>query len=175
MAPDALTLARLRLRRPKLSDAEALFAIGSDPEVARYADWPRDTAIGATIERLRQRPAVWDSGAEYYWIIARPSDDRAIGAISTRVLWHTADVGYLLDRRHWGNGYATEATRAIVEWAFSVPAIRRVWATCDTENLASARVLEKAGLELEGTLRRAIVRPNLGNEPRDAFIYARVR
>jgi len=82
---------------------------------------------------------------------------------------------YLLDSRQWGKGYATEAARAIVEWAFSVPVIRRVWATCDTQNVASARVLEKAGLQLEGTLRRAIVRPNLGNEPRDAFIYARVR
>jgi RimJ/RimL family protein N-acetyltransferase len=91
------------------------------------------------------------------------------------VLLHTADVGYLLDRHHWGNGYATEAARAVVAWAFSVPAIRRVWATCDTANVASARVLEKAGLEREGTLRQAIVRPNLGNEPRDAFIYARVR
>jgi ribosomal-protein-alanine N-acetyltransferase len=163
VAPDTFTLARLRLRRPRLSDADALFAIGSDPEVARYADWPLDTEIGPTIERLRQRPAAWSSGAEYYWIITLPSEERVIGAISTRVLQHTADVGYLLDRRHWGYGYATEATRAIVDWAFSVPSIRRVWATCDTENLASARVLEKAGLELEGTLRRAIVRPNLGN------------
>ena len=103
------------------------------------------------------------------------SDDRAIGAVSTRVARHAADVGYLLDRRHWGHGYATEAARAIVEWAFSKPSIRRVWATCDTENVASARVLEKAGLQREGTLRRAIVRPNLSNEPRDAFMYARVR
>jgi len=165
----------LRLRRPRLSDADALFAIGSDPEVARYADWPLDTEIGPNLDRLRQRAELWDSGAEYYWIIMLASDDRAIGAVSTRVARHAADVGYLLDRRHWGHGYATEAARAIVEWAFSKPSIRRVWATCDTENVASARVLEKAGLQREGTLRRAIVRPNLSNEPRDAFMYARVR
>ena len=175
MAPDTFELARLRLRRPKLSDADALFAIGSDPEVARYADWPLDIEIGPTLERLRARPALWDSGAEYYWVITLPSDDRAIGAISTRIAAPAADVGYLLDRAHWGNGYATEAARAIVEWAFSLPPIRRVWATCDTENAASARVLERVGLEREGTLPRAIVRPNLSNEPRDAFLYARVR
>jgi ribosomal-protein-alanine N-acetyltransferase len=175
VAPDTFKLARLRLRRPRLSDADALFAMGSDPEVARYADWPLDTEIGPTIERLRERPAIWDSGAEYYWVITLPHDDRAIGAVSSRVRLHAADVGYLLDRKHWGKGYATEAARAIVEWALSVPPVRRVWATCDTENVASARVLEKTGLELEGTLRKAIVRPNLANEPRDAFIYARVR
>ena len=175
MAPETFELARLRLRRPKLSDADALFAIGSDPEVARYAEWPLDTEIGPNIDRLRQRPELWDSGAEYYWVITLAHDDGAIGAVSTRVAQHAADVGYLLDRRHWGNGYATEAARAIVGWVLSVPSIRRVWATCDTENVVSARVLEKVGLQREGTMRRAIVRPNLSNEPRDAFLYARVR
>ncbi len=173
--PETFELGRIRLRRPKLSDADALFAIGSDPEVARYADWPLDTEPGPNLERLRRRPALWDSGAEYYWIITLPSDDRAIGAVATRVVQHAADVGYLVDRRHWGNGYATAAARAIVEWALSTPSIRRVWATCDTENVASARVLEKAGLQLESTLRQAIVRPNLSSEPRDAFLYAKVR
>jgi [ribosomal protein S5]-alanine N-acetyltransferase len=175
VAPESFELARLRLRRPRLSDAEALFAIGSDPEVARYAEWPLDTEIGPNLERLRQRAELWDSGAEYYWIVTPARDDRAIGAVSTRVVQHAADIGYLLDRRHWGNGYATEAARAIVDWALSRPSIHRVWATCDTENVASARVLEKAGLQREGTLRRAIVRPNLSSEPRDALLYARVR
>jgi [ribosomal protein S5]-alanine N-acetyltransferase len=175
MAPETFELARLRLRRPRLSDADAMFLIGSDPEVARYAEWPLSTERGPALERLRGRAEQWESGAEYYWVITLAGDDRAIGAVSTRVAQHTADVGYLLDSRQWGKGYATEAARAIVEWAFSVPVIRRVWATCDTQNIASARVLEKAGLQLEGTLRRAIVRPNLGDEARDAFMYARVR
>jgi RimJ/RimL family protein N-acetyltransferase len=152
-----------------------MFAIGSDAEVARFADWPLSTDRGPALERLRQRAVQWESGAEYYWIITLARDDRAIGAVSTRVDQHSADVGYLLDRHHWGRGYATEAARAVVDWALSVPSVHRVWATCDTQNVASARVLEKAGLQLEGTLRRAIVRPNLSTEPRDAFIYARVR
>jgi RimJ/RimL family protein N-acetyltransferase len=173
--PETFELARLRLRRPQLSDADAMLAIGSDTEVARFADWPLSTERAPALARLRQRSAEWESGAEYYWIITLAGDDRAIGAVSTRVEQHAADVGYLLARDHWGNGYATEAGRAIVDWAFTVPSIRRVWATCDTENGASARVLEKIGLEREGTLRRAIVRPNISPEPRDAFIYARVR
>ena len=175
MAPETFDLDRLRLRRPALTDADAVYAWGSDPEVARFADWPRSTSAEASLERLRQRATDWESGAEYYWLITLAHDGRAIGAIASTVSQHAADFGYLLDRRYWGNGYATEAARAIVAWALSLPAVARVWATCDTENLASARVLEKAGLVLEGTLRRAIVRPNLSNEPRDAFLYARVR
>jgi RimJ/RimL family protein N-acetyltransferase len=51
----------------------------------------------------------------------------------------------------------------------------RVQAYCDVEHRASARVLEKAGLTLEATMRRYLVLPNLGTEPRDVFLYAKVR
>ena len=84
--------------------------------------------------------------------------------------------GYLLNRHYWGNGFATEASsRALVDWLFSMPSIWKVWATCDTENLASVRVLEKVGLEREGFLRRWGVGPNISSEPRNAFIYSKAR
>ena len=53
--------------------------------------------------------------------------------------------------------------------------VRRVWAVCDIDNRASARVLEKIGFEQEGVLRRWITHPNVGPEPRDALCYSRVR
>lgn len=172
-----MQLPRLRLRRPLLEDAPALFECGSDPEVARYMDWPRSTEPGPGIERLRRSDERWAAG-NYYWVITVPAGDRdaaVIGAISCSVEDHAAEFGFFLHPRHWGRGYASEAARAVVDWALSLPKIRRVWATCDAENLASVRVLEKAGLAREVILRRAIVRPNLSPEPRDAFLYARVR
>ncbi len=175
VAPEIIDLQRIRLRRPKLSDAEAIFEYGSDPEVARYADWPVRTTIEPLVESLRGRSALWESGAEYYWVITQPDEDRAIGGVSCHVVEHAVEFGFLVNRRHWGNGIATDASRAIVQWAFSLPFVWRVWATCDTENLASVRVLEKAGLSQEGILRRWAVRPNISSEPRDAFIYSRVR
>jgi RimJ/RimL family protein N-acetyltransferase len=175
LPPEVIDLGRIRLRRPRLSDAEAMFEFGSDPEVARYADWPICTAIEPLRERIGRRKEQWDAGTEFYWVIALPGDDRAIGGISCSVAGHAAEFGFLVHRRHWGNGYATDAARAIVQWLMSIPSIRRVWATCDVENAASVRVLEKAGLSREGTLRRSIVRPNLSGEPRDSFIYSRVR
>lgn len=175
MPPEILDTGRVRLRRPTPSDAAAIFEYGSDPEVGRYADWPIRTAIEPLIESLRERQARWESGEEFNWVITLPAEDRAIGGVSCRVVQHAAEIGFLVHRRHWGKGYATSAARAIVEWALSVPSIWRVWATCDTQNLASIHVLEKAGLSREGTLRRWAVRPNIGTEPRDAFIYSRVR
>jgi RimJ/RimL family protein N-acetyltransferase len=54
-------------------------------------------------------------------------------------------------------------------------AIYRVWATCDVENLASAHVLEKAGMQKEGILRRYILHPNISPEPRDSYCYSVIK
>ena len=175
IVPENFELPRIRLRRPRLSDAEAIFEYASDPEVAHFADWPLLTSIDPLVGLLGERSARWDSGVEYYWVITFPDEDRAFGGISCQIDQHAAHFGFLLNRHFWGNGFATDASQAIVQWAFSLPFIWRVWATCDTENLASVRVLEKVGLSREGTLRRWAVRPNISDEPRDAFIFSMVR
>ena len=175
VVPDVIDLRRLRLRRPMASDAEALFECSSDLEVARYMDWPVNTSIDQVIERLREREQGWTSGEEFYWVITLPNEDRAIGAISCRVDGDSADFGFFVNCRYWRNGYATEASKAIVDLVKEIPAILRLWATCDVENVASARVLEKAGLSREKRLPRSIVRPNLSDKPRDALLYSWVR
>lgn len=85
MAPDTFDLHLVRLRRPKLSDAAAIFEYGNDPEVTRFADWPPRAAIEPLIESLHARAARWDNGEVYYWVITLPSDDQAIGGISCRI------------------------------------------------------------------------------------------
>ena len=175
MAPESFDLQLVRLRRPRLSDAPAIFEYGNDPEVAHFADWPPRAAIEPLIDSLHARAARWDSGEEFYWVFTLPSDDQAIGGISCRVAGHAAEIGFLVARPHWGKGIATVAAQAVSTWALSLPAVVRVWATCDAENHASARVLEKAGMVLEGRLRRWAVRPNISSEPRDALIYSVVR
>ena len=152
-----------------------MFEYASDPDVTRYADWPISTSIASVQQRLRAREDEWSSGAEFNWVLTVPPDDRAIGGIACTLSGHAAEFGYLVARQFWRNGYATEAACAIVEWIFSVRSVWRLSATCDVDNLASARVLEKAGLTREAILRRAIVRPNLSREPRDAFLYSKVR
>ena len=80
----------------------------------------------------------------------------------------------MLARDSWGKGLMVEAVDAVSGWFLSLPAIYRIWAVVDTENLASARVLEKASFVREGTLRRSMMCPNVSATPRDAFMYARV-
>lgn len=171
-APETMDMGPVRLRRVRSSDAPALLECGSDLEVARYADWPLSTELEPALERIRQRNERWDAGEQFYWVITLPGEDRAIGAISCRIESPSAEVGFFVHRGHWNHGYATLAARAVVDWAMTLPSVSRVWGRCDTENAASVRVLEKAGLSLEKLEKRSVVRPNLSDEPRDAFVYS---
>jgi RimJ/RimL family protein N-acetyltransferase len=173
--PPVVELSTIRLRRPRITDAEAIFEYGSDPEVARYADWPRQTSVEPILESLKERENLWKRGDEYHWIVTLLKFDRAIGGISCMLNNSSAEIGYLLNRRYWGNGYATEGALAVTEWLLSQSSIFRVWATCDTENAASIRVLEKIGMQREGLLRSYSIRPGISEFPRDAYIYARIK
>jgi RimJ/RimL family protein N-acetyltransferase len=98
-----------------------------------------------------------------------------IGMIDPHVEGHKVGIGYGAARAHWGKGYIPEATRAIIDWALQQPAIYRVYATTDVENSASRRVLEKAGMQCEGILRKYIIHPNISAVPRDSYMYAIVK
>ena len=174
-APEIFETERLILRRPQSSDAGAVFDYASDPQVTRYMDFAMHTDIGTSHEFLRRCAEDWESGAESCWLLTVKPHDLAIGTIACRLRERESDFGYILHRKHWGQGLATEAARAVVDWLWSLESIDRIWATCDTENLASARVLEKAGLAREALLPRSMVRPNIGPEPRDTLLYSRVR
>jgi RimJ/RimL family protein N-acetyltransferase len=85
---------------------------------------------------------------------------------------HRASTGYVLAKDSWGQGIATEAVQAICKTASDL-AVKRLFAHCHPDHRASRRVLEKAGFELEGTLRRYSEFPNL--EPgvaRDVVCYS---
>jgi RimJ/RimL family protein N-acetyltransferase len=116
-----------------------------------------------------------DEGFRFPFIITLKGSDQAIGMIDPRIEGTKAAIGYVLSRLHQRNGYMTEATRAIIQWAFQQPPIFRVYATTDVENIPSQRVLEKSGMEREGMLKKYIVHPNISSEPRDSYIYAIVK
>lgn len=174
--PETFIRGHLALRRPRLSDAGDIFDnYASDPEVTRYVTWRPYKDRREVGPFLQSRLARWDSGEEYSWALALLPEDRVIGMIGCRLREHAADIGYVLGRKYWGHGYMTEAAKAVVDWASGLGSVYRVWAVCDVENVASSRVLEKVGMQREGILRRYIVHPNVSAEPKDCFVYAKVR
>jgi [ribosomal protein S5]-alanine N-acetyltransferase len=166
---------RLVLRPARADDAEAIFAgYATDAEVTRYLVWRPHRSIEETHEFLRNAAMRIDD-AHLNWVITVQPEDRVRGMISLRRNGFKADVGYVLSRECWGSGYMTEALRAVIAYGFSQPGLYRIWALCDVDNLASARVMEKAGMTFEGVLRRFVLHPNLSREPRDARCYSIVR
>jgi RimJ/RimL family protein N-acetyltransferase len=171
--PKILETERLRLRKPKLSDAQVIFReYASDPEVTRFVSWRAHENAAATREFLRVCLVAWDVGRAFQWVIERKEDRQLIGMIAARVEIHRWELGYVLARRFWGNGYMTESVKGVIDWAFRRPEVFRVWAVCDTENVASARLMERVGMQREGVLRRWSVHPNVSPDPRDSFCYS---
>ncbi len=167
---------RLLLRPPVIEDADALFATYTrDPEVTKYLVWRPHESIETTRAFVRHCLHAWAKGTSFPWVILRRADNQLLGMVEIRLNLFRAELGYVLARRFWGQGYMTEAVRTLVEWAIAQPEIYRVWAVCDAENLGSARVMERAGMQREGLLRRWIVHPNISSQPRDVLCYARVK
>jgi ribosomal-protein-alanine N-acetyltransferase len=116
----------------------------------------------------------WAEKSNFVFVILDLTDSRTFGTISLRsVQKRETQFGYVLARSQWGNGYVSEALTCLVDWSLRQPGILRASAFCDVENIASARVMEKAGMILEGTLKRHLIHPNISPDPQDCFSYAR--
>ena len=176
LVPETFSTERLVLRRPRSADAAAVFAYGSDPEVAKFADWPRLVRVEDAAAALANAARRWEAGEEYSWRMTVKPRDTAVGGVACSIDGHRAELGFLLSSALWGHGYETEAARVVFEWIKSLPEVVRIEATTDAENIASARVLEKLGMSREAVLHQWSRRPNLPGQPvRDALLYSWVR
>ncbi len=174
--PEHIETKRLVLRSPQLEDAHAMFeGWAQDTKVTRYLTWRPHTSLKESQTIVAGAIAAWQSEVRFPYMIAMKENNQVIGMIDPRIEASRVGVGYVIGYAHWGKGYMTEATRAIIEWAFQQPPIYRVYATTDVENIGSQRVLEKVGMQREGILRKYIVHPNISNIPRDSYIYAIVK
>jgi ribosomal-protein-alanine N-acetyltransferase len=173
--PESFTTARLLLRKPRPEDAPLIFAAyAQDPEVVRYLTFLPHRDLSDTHEVVERFLENWRSGKSYCWLIFERDRPDLVGAISARED-QGINLGYLLARPFWGQGFMSEAVMAITEWAFSIPANFRVWAVCDCENDASARLLARNGFHREGVLRKWSLHPNVSDIPRDCYCFAKTR
>ncbi len=174
--PETFETPRLVLRLPTVDDAEPVYRkYAQDPEVTKFLVWRPHESINATREYLHRCIHCWNDETAFSWIITNKGDNALLGMIEIRIEEYRADLGYVISRQYWGNGYATEAAKSIIKWALDQKSIYRVWELCDVKNIASARVMEKSGMQKEGILRRFILHPNISNEPRDCFCYSIVK
>jgi len=164
---------RLMLRDLKENDWQAVHRYASDPEVVRFMDWGPNSEeetkafIQRSIASQKEQPR-----RNHTLAIVLKADDKLIGGCGIHV--SNSDnregwLGYCLNRRFWGQGYATETAKALLAFGFGQLDLHRVFATCDPANTASAHVLEKTGMKKEGHIREH----RWAKEKwRDSFLYA---
>ncbi len=148
-----LTTGRLRLREFRPADVEHLYRLDSDPRVMRYIGdgsvGTRASVVGAVARNLKYY-------RNYPGLGVWPAEERTtrafIGWFCLKYVPKTVDVevGYRLLPGAWGSGYATEGTRALVRHGFAGLGLARIIGLTHPENLASQRVLAKAGLRDAG-------------------------
>ena len=157
---------------------------GDDASIARYADHPN---IAANLRDVFPNPYTRKDAADFVESCIQNEgrgqlcraidiDGEAVGSISlflgNDVYRRSAELGYWLGAPFWGRGLMTAAVTAMCREGFAVWDIVRIHAEPFARNVASRRVLEKAGFSLEGTLRRSVYK---NGELLDSCIYALLR
>ena len=148
---------RLLLREFTFDDWAAVLAYQSDPRYQQYYPLAERTAIEAQnfvhmfLAQQREQPR-----RKFQLAVTLKSEHKLIGSCGLRLDSagvSQGDIGFEISPDHWGSGYATEAALVMVKYGFNSHHLHRIWSWCIAENRASARVLEKVGMRLEGRLR----------------------
>lgn len=142
---------RLVLRPFKETDAEGLHAYLGDAEVVRYEPYGAMTMEECRLEAARR------ASDEAFWAVCL-ADGTLIGNLylSGADEFGTREIGYVFARACWHKGYATEAARRLMAYAFERLATRRIIALCDTRNAASFALMERLGMRREGEFKKNV-------------------
>ncbi|MBU5437361.1 GNAT family N-acetyltransferase [Tissierella sp. MSJ-40] len=164
---------RLILRELNKDDFASIHSYASDSEVSQYLPWGPNSEADTQVFLNKIIKYQCDSPRYDYEIaVVTKEDNKLIGVCaihisnpSNREGW----IGYCYNKEYWGNGYASEAAKEIIEFGFTGLDLHRIFATCDPNNIGSAKVLEKIGMKREGHLRENKWQKG---KWRDSFVYS---
>ncbi|HET9033617.1 MAG TPA: GNAT family protein [Dokdonella sp.] len=162
---------RLRLRQLQLSDIEDLFAIFSDEQTMRYWSHAPFKQAAEAEAYLRNINAGRINGTHLQWGVALRENDKVIGTttlFSLNPKHRRAEIGYALSSAYWRNGFGREALTTVIAYALDSLDFQRIEADIDPRNVASCRLVESLGFQLEGRLRE---RWHVEGEIQDSAIY----
>jgi len=148
---------RLTLRPFEVGDLGIILGIYGDDEIMRYMPYEimDEDAAAAHLEKIVR---AWDERPQTDYEMAIVLGGAGIGR--AHILRHydsdSAEVGWLIFPEYQGRGFATEITRALVDYCFDELGVRRVTALCNPTNVASCRVLEKCGFRREAHFIRSV-------------------
>lgn len=167
---------RLKIRLIRPTDVDTLYEeLLSKKEVLYFLDWPWCHSLKEAEDFVQAAVARIEKHRQYYWIMEEKLTNSFVGCIaicSEDMKRKVGELEYITAFNHRGKGYMTEAVKSICEFMIKELGFYRVEAVCNVENNSSSRVLEKAGMKYEGTLRGRALNTNSHGNPGDLKIYS---
>ncbi len=166
---------RLTLRPFALTDCDTVQLLAGAKEVATTTKLiPHPYTDDAAGEWIATHQPTFAEGKGISLAIAETNGDQLVGAISLgiNIEANHAELGYWVGVPAWGKGYCTEAAHAMLAWGFEERKLNRIHAHFMGSNGASGRVMEKIGMQYEGTLRQHIAK---WDRVEDAILYGILR
>lgn len=155
---------RLLLRRFVIEDALPMFKTwANDIDVTTYLTWQPHGNIEATTDILKTWIREYDDADTYNWAITLKEEVKVIGSIGVMDIskaYDRCEVGYCIGKEYWGKGIMTEALSGVLNYLIKKVGFNRVQAYFHAENIASGRVMHKAGMKFEGRLREYVKNQN---------------
>lgn len=142
---------RLLLRPLNISDLEAVHKYSSDEDNTKYMIFLPNKSIENTSSFLLKVTEEWKKDKLMFYEFAIMLDDTLLGATAIYLSKENnkvGEIGWILDKRYWGNHYATEAALAMVDFAKNILKLDKLYAHCDYRNIASATVMKNIGMKL---------------------------
>jgi RimJ/RimL family protein N-acetyltransferase len=147
---------RLRLRPFVLGDAEVVRCLVNNYNVSKTTlNIPYPYEAGVAEKWIGGHARLWELRAQGSWAITRVASDTLLGAITLTWINRTSgELGYWIGESYWGNGYCSEAARALIAFGFERLEMMRIVAEHLRSNPASGRVMVKAGMRHAGSRRK---------------------
>ena len=149
---------RLILRPFTEDDAEAVFNNwASDDEVTKYLTWPTHSSVDVSREYVSYCIQQYTKPSRYQWGIELKNTHKLIGnisVVSSIEELECMELGWVIGRAYWGNGYMPEAAAKVIDVLFDEVGANCVYAGHDVNNPKSGRVMQKIGMRFEGVLRQ---------------------
>lgn len=157
----AIKTERLLLRPFRLTDSKAMYTNwASDDKVTKYVTWPTYKSVADADTYLQCIVSHYSEADFYNWgICLKEEPDLVIGNISVNKQFYeikAADIGYVLSRKYWNQGYMTEAVKAVINYLFTSENFNRIQASHAANNPGSGKVMQKSSMQYEGCLRQAV-------------------
>jgi len=151
---------RLILRRFTAEDAPAMYENwAKDSEVTKFLTWTPHQSVADSEAVLSEWIPLYENMNYYHWAIALKENPKApigsIGAVRVDDVLNQAHIGYCIGRAWWNRGITSEALAALIEFFFAKAGLNRVDSRHDPNNPSSGKVMQKCGMQYEGTHRQA--------------------